>query len=201
MIRGRITVPIRDVHGDIVAFAGRQFEPMKDVTERAFWDSYGRDPAKAQKRFDKWLRGKWLNEVGFSKSRHLYNLNEAKPFMRERGYVVLVEGYFDVLSLVTHSLENAAAACGLTFTDYHVATIKRYCDHVVFLLDPDEAGQKALEKMQETATAGELTHHAVFLPNGLDPDEFILKYGASALRTGIENMIANDKRELRIKIR
>lgn len=201
LIRGRITVPIRDVHGNIVAFAGRQFEPMKDITERAFWDSYGRDPAKAQKRFDKWLRGKWLNEVGFSKSRHLYHLNEAKPYMREKNYLVLVEGYFDVLVLRAKGIPNVAAVCGLALTEQHIAVIKRYCDHIVFLLDPDDAGEKALEKMRVTADAGEMKHHAVFLPNKLDPDEFALKYGCSALQKGIESIIANDKRELRITIR
>jgi DNA primase len=201
LIRGRITVPIRDVHGDIVAFAGRQFEPMKDITERAFWDSYGRDPAKAQKRFEKWLRGKWLNEIGFSKSRHLYNLDHAKQYARERNYLLAVEGYFDVLVSVANGLENTVGVCGLALTDHHVATIKRYCEHVVFLLDPDDAGERALEKMIATAEAGGLKHHAVFLPNKLDPDEFILKHGGRVLRNGIENMIANDRTELRIKIR
>jgi DNA primase len=201
LIRGRITVVIRDVHGDIVAFAGRQFEPMKQITERAFWDSYGRDPVKAQKRFEKWLRGKWLNEVGFSKSRHLYHLNEAKPFARERNYLILVEGYFDVLVLKELGLENTAAVCGLALTSQHVAVIKRYCDHVVFLLDPDDAGQRALEKMKATAEDGELKHHAVFLPDKFDPDEFVLKYGSNALKNGIEKMISNDERELKIKIK
>lgn len=201
LIRGRITVAIRDVHGEIVAFAGRQFEPMKDITERAFWDSYNRDPAKAQKRFEKWLRGKWLNEVGFSKSRHLYHLNEAKPFVRERNYLVLVEGYFDTLVLKEKGMENTAAVCGLALTDNHVATIKRYCDHVVFLLDPDDAGEMALDKMRATAESGDLTHHAVFLPNKLDPDEFALKYGCKALKAGIESMIANNERELRVRIK
>lgn len=201
LIRGRITVPIRDAHGDIVAFAGRQFEPMKDITERAFWDSYSRDPAKAHKRFETWLRGKWLNEVGFSKSRHLYNMNNAKQFARERNYVLLVEGYFDVLVASANSMENTCGVCGLALTDYHVATIKRYCDHVVFLLDPDDAGQRALAKMRVTAEEGGLKHHAVFLPNNFDPDEFILTYGGQVLRNAIENMIANDKKELRINIR
>jgi len=192
LIRGRITVPIRDVHGKIVAFAGRQFEPMKDITERAFWDSYGRDPAKKKKRFEKWLRGK---------CRHLYHLNDAKPYMRQRNYVVLVEGYFDVLVLRQNGLQNTAAVCGLSLTDQHVAILKRYCDHVVFLLDPDEAGERALDKMKATAEAGELTWHSVLLPNKLDPDEFVLKYGCDKLRRGIENMIAADKKELRITIR
>lgn len=201
LIRGRITVPIRDAHGDIVAFAGRQFEPMRDMTERAFWDSYGRDPAKAQKRFEKWLRGKWLNEVGFSKSRHLYNLNNAKYFARERNYIVVVEGYFDVLVAVANGLENICGVCGLALTDYHIANIKRYCDHIVFLLDPDDAGARALEKMRLAAEDGELTHHAVFLPDKFDPDEFILKFGGNVLKNSIENMIASDKRELKIVIK
>jgi DNA primase len=201
LIRGRITVVIRDVHGDIVAFAGRQFEPMKDITERAFWDSYQREPAKAQKRFEKWSRGKWLNEVGFSKSRHLYHLNDAKNFARKRNYLILVEGYFDALVLRENGMENTAAVCGLALTDHHVATIKRYCDHVVFLLDPDDAGEKALERMRDVAEDGELSHHAVFLPNNFDPDEFVLKFKSKALIGGIERMIENNEKELRIKIK
>jgi DNA primase len=201
LIRGRITVPIRDVHGRIVAFAGRQFEPMADITERAFWDSYGRDPARAQKRFEKWKRGKWLNEVGFSKSRHLYFLDKAKEAARERNYIVLVEGYFDTLVLTNNDFPNTAAVCGLALTEYHVATIKRYCDHVVFILDPDDAGMRSLAKMREIAEEGRLKHHSVFLPNKLDPDEFILKYGSRALKSSIDKMILNDTTELVVKLR
>ena len=201
LIRGRITVPIRDVHGRIVAFAGRQFEPMEAITERAFWESYGRDPDKAHKRFEKWKRGKWLNESGFSKSRHLYFLDRAKDAARERNYIVLVEGYFDTLVLAQNDVTNTAAVCGLALTEYHVATIKRYCDHVVFILDPDEAGLRSLSKMREIAEAGRLKHHSVFLPNKLDPDEFVLKYGAKALKASIEKMILNDTKELVVKLR
>gem|GEM_PF-4983535 len=82
-----------------------------------------------------------------------------------------------------------------------MATIKRYCDHVVFILDPDEAGLRSLSKMREIAEAGRLKHHSVFLPNKLDPDEFVLKYGAKALKASIEKMILNDTKELVVKLR
>lgn len=199
LLKGRVVVPIRDVSGSVVAFAGRQFEPTRELTHRALWDAFGHDPAKAKDKVDKWDRGKWINET-FPKQLHLYQLHEARPWIRQRNYVVLVEGYFDALVLASKGLGNTAAICGTALSDFHAALLKRYCDHVVLLLDPDEAGATAVEKARGVLENADLKLHAVRLPAGHDPDEFVIKYGGKPLRAGIENMIADEKSELIIKV-
>jgi len=200
LIKGRITVTIRDVHGEVVAFAGRQYEPMRKITHRAFWEAYGNKPATAQKRIDFWDRGKWINEP-YSKSKHLFQLYEAKDYCRERNYINLVEGYFDAKVMYSKGLENTSALCGVALSEHHISLISRFCEHVVLVLDGDEAGLKAAEKHVPLIREADLIPHVVYMPPGLDPDDFLLKYGGKVLRRGIENMIAEGKDELRIKIR
>jgi DNA primase len=200
LMRGRITVPIRDVHGSVIAFAGRQYEAMRELTERSLWDKYGDEPKKAEERVKKWLKSKWLNEP-FPKNRHLYHLYEAKQTARERGYLVLVEGYFDALVLAARSLPNSAALCGVALSEYHCALISRYCQRVVILLDGDEAGEKALIKMRPRLEEADLTSYVIHLPTTYDPDDFAIKFGGKTLRRAIEQMIADDRRELHINIK
>jgi DNA primase len=200
LMRGRITVPIRDAHGKILAFAGRQHEPMRELTERALWDKYSDEPKKAEDRVQKWLKGKWLNEP-FPKNRHLYNLDLAKDAAREMGYLVIVEGYFDALVLAGRSLPNTVAVCGVALSDYHCALIARYCRRVVVILDPDAAGQKGLAKMIPKLEDASIEWHAVYLPDNYDPDQFAIKFGGKNLRRGIEQMIEADNKELKINIK
>lgn len=199
LMRGRITVPIRDVHGNTLAFAGRQFDPMRELTERSLWDKYGDEPKKAEERIQKWLKGKWLNEP-FPKNHHLFNLDLAKSWAREMDYLVIVEGYFDALVLAGRSLPNTVAVCGVALSDYHCALIARYCSRVVLILDPDSAGQKGLAKMIPRLEEASLQWHAVYLPEGYDPDQFAIKFGGKNLRRGIEQMISAGNQELRINI-
>jgi DNA primase len=200
LMRGRITVPIRDVHGKVIAFAGRQYEAMQELTERSLWDKYGDEPKKAEERVKKWRKSKWLNET-FPKNHHLYHLDEAKQAARERGYIVLVEGYFDALVLAARSLPNTAALCGVALSEHHCALISRYCQRVVMLLDGDEAGEKALVKMKPRLEEADLISHVIHLPGNYDPDDFAIKFGGKNLRRAIEQMIADDCRELRINIK
>src|SRR5579862_1281629 len=104
---------------------------------------YKNNPGNAQSKIDQWNRGKWINE-SFLKKFHLYNINIAKHFAREMNYIILVEGYFDALILSEYKLPNTVALCGTYLSEWHTATISRYCRHVVTIFDPDEAGKKAL---------------------------------------------------------
>lgn len=199
LLKGRIVVPIRDVHGSVIAFAGRQFEPMRQMTERAIWEMFSAKPARAQETIDKWNRGKWINET-FPKKMHLFGLHDAKNFARERGYIVIVEGYLDRMVLASKTLGNTAAVCGTTLSSWHAALIKRYCDHVVLLLDGDTAGEKALETILPRLEESDLVPHIVFLPQGYDPDDFALKFGGKQLRRVIEGMLERNEAEIRINI-
>jgi len=199
LLKGRIIVPIRDVHGTIIAFAGRKYEAMQELTHNALWDAFGHEPAQAKDKIDKWNKGKWINEP-YPKQRHLFNLYEGKEIIRKRNYINLVEGYLDALVLSSKNMGNTAAICGTALSQYHVALIKRYCDHVVLMLDADDAGEQAVIRSKPIIEEADLKLHVVYLPKGYDPDEFVLKYGSKQLRLGIEQMIVDNTEELKIKV-
>jgi DNA primase len=197
LLKGRIVVPIRDVHSDIVAFAGRIYEPSRDMTERAIREAFHDKPADAQRYIDKWNRGKWINET-FPKRMHLYGLHYAKPFLRDSGYVNIVEGYLDALVLQAYGMENTAAVCGTALTEWHCALLSRYCQHVVLMLDGDEAGEKAAEAAVPKIVDAGLTPHCVILPPGRDPDEIVLKFGTKKIRRAVDGMVASGEPQLTI---
>ncbi len=159
--RNRVMFPIRDVSGKIVAFGGR---------------TLGDDPAK------------YINSPEspiYRKGKVLYGLFEARDAMRKSGEAVLVEGYFDVMRCVEAGVENAVAPCGTALTDEQAATIRRYAETVIVVFDGDEAGIRAALRSVSVLAAAGLAVRATALPEGLDPDDFVRKYGAEALRRHI----------------
>lgn len=117
----RLMVPIQNDRADVVAFGGRALKK-------------GDEP-------------KYLNSpeyVLYNKSGTLYNLNRAKKFIRERDFVVFVEGYFDVMASFQAGVENVVATCGTALTEDQLKIVKRYTKNIVFAFDSDNAGQQAL---------------------------------------------------------
>ena len=76
LLRGRLIVPIYDVHDNLLALAGRQIPELKDQVYNAFWEVFGHEPAKCQDRINKWVKGKWLNEP-YQRNKNLFFLNKA----------------------------------------------------------------------------------------------------------------------------
>lgn len=188
LLRGRIVIPIKDVHGSIVALAGRIFEPARELALRAIWDAKSADPKKAQHSITMWQRAKWWNEP-YPKRNHLYNLNLAKDSAQDLGYVVLVEGYFDSLVLTQSGIKNSAALCGSSLTPIHATKIKRYADHVIVMLDGDKAGESGVERMMPILEEAQITPHVFVLPEGCDPDEFVPKISRKQLIKILRHMV------------
>lgn len=197
LLKGRITVPIRDIHGRLLAFAGRQLPDTKDITHSSFWELYPNEPAKAQDKINKWNKGKWINEP-YSKSNHLFFLDISKDFVREQDYIIIVEGYFDAMILFQKGIKNVAAVCGTSLTENHLALIYRYTNNVVLLLDGDFAGENATNKIVSKVKSCSMNPYRVFLPENNDPDTFIINYGIQDIRNGISNLISEKKEDLRI---
>ncbi|MCG6533621.1 MAG: DNA primase [Syntrophales bacterium LBB04] len=156
--RGRLIFPIEDVSGRVIAFGGRIIGAGEP---------------------------KYLNSPEtpvFSKGRNLYGLNRAKENIRKSGYAILVEGYFDLISLWNVGIDNCVATMGTALTKEQVELLRRYTGHVVALFDPDEAGRKALEKSLLLFLTGGLQAKAVVLPEGYDPDDYVRKFGGASLR-------------------
>lgn len=155
--RGRLMFPIEDVSGNVIAFGGRilgEGEP------------------------------KYLNTPEspvFIKGRNLYGLNRTKEDIRRKGHAILVEGYFDLITLWGAGWRNVVATLGTALTKDHIDLIRRYTNEVIVLFDPDLAGKKALARSIELFLSGNVRAKAVVLPDGYDPDLYVRTYGSESL--------------------
>ena len=199
LLRGRLVIPINDVYGNIIAIAGRQIPEIKNEVVQGFWESFGSDPAKCQERINKWNKGKWINEP-YIKSKNLFFLDKSKYEVLEKNYIILVEGYFDVYSFYDNGVKNVAAVCGTSVTDHQIALASRYCDNIVLIMDSDDAGKNAANKMSLKIEDLGLNAYKIFLPVGMDPDDFAKNYDLSFLDESINKMMENNKRELYVNV-
>jgi DNA primase len=117
----------------------------------------------------------------FDKSSILYGLYENKQRVQQAQKCVLVEGNFDMLSMVVADIGYVAAPLGTALTESHVRQLKRYTSAAVLLFDGDSAGVKAAMRAVPFFLKEQLAAKVVVLPTGEDPDTFLQKNGASAL--------------------
>lgn len=160
--RGRLMVPIEDVDGNVIAFGGRVFgagEPK-----------YMNSPESPV----------------YTKGNNLYGLSRTKEAIRQAGFALMVEGYFDLIALWGAGIQNVVATLGTALTRAQVDLLRRYAPRVAVVFDPDEAGRKALARSLELFLTGNVHARAVILPDGLDPDDFVRTRG----REKMEEMVA-----------
>lgn len=151
--RGRLMFPIINQRGETVGFGGRILADGEP---------------------------KYLNSpetLLFSKSHVLFGLNFAGPAIRKAGRAVLLEGYMDVIACHQAGFENTVAPLGTSLTAEHAKLLKRYTDNAVVLFDPDAAGIKAALRGALVLIEQGLFVKVASLSDGLDPDEYITKYG------------------------
>ena len=154
--RDRIMFPIRNVKGECIGFGGRVLGDDKP---------------------------KYLNSPEtpvFSKGRELYGLFEARTALREQGFVLVTEGYMDVVALAQLGFPNAVATLGTACTPEHVQKLFRFTDSVVFSFDGDAAGRRAARKALDGALPYATDVRSVkflFLPAEHDPDSYIRAFG------------------------
>jgi len=166
----RITLPIFDRKGDIVGFGGRSVEKSQQA--------------------------KYINSsdsMVFSKRRCLFGLNRLSPI---NDTIIVVEGYFDVLSLHQGGFTNTVGLLGTELTTEQAKILERLAHNVIFLFDSDTGGKAALLKCLK-APIQNINPRAVLLPQG-DPDEFIRKRKAAELEGLIEK--AKGIRETAVEI-
>ena len=157
--RDRVMFPIRNIKGECIGFGGRVLGDDKP---------------------------KYLNSPEtpvFSKGRELYGLFEARSALREQGYVLVTEGYMDVVALAQLGFPNAVATLGTACTPEHVQKLFRFTDAVVFSFDGDGAGRRAARKALDGALPYATDVRSIkflFLPAEHDPDSFIRAHGREA---------------------
>jgi DNA primase len=160
--RNRLVIPIWDVSGKTVAFGGRALDP-KEV--------------------------KYLNSPEtplYRKGAHLYALNVAARAIRERKTAIVVEGYFDAITLHAHGFDHAVAALGTALTTEQARLLGRYAQTVVLLFDPDAPGIGAARRSLEHLINVDLHWRIVLLSGGLDPDAFLRQHGAAAFQAALD---------------
>lgn len=163
--RGRLMFPIFNENDKVVGFGGRKL----------YEDDQG---------------GKYINSPEskiYSKGRILYGLNFAKEKIRYYDYVILVEGYMDLISLNKHGIENVVASSGTALTEEQVKLISRYTKNIYVLFDSDFAGIKAAKRGIEIILEAGLELNIITLPDGEDPDSFINKNGKQEFENHLRN--------------
>jgi DNA primase len=157
--RDRVMFPIRNVKGQTIGFGGRVLDKGEP---------------------------KYLNSPEtpvFSKGRELYGLFEARESLQKAGYVLVTEGYMDVVALAQLGFPNAVATLGTACTPDHVQKLFRFTDSVVFSFDGDGAGQRASIKALNVAIPFATDTRSVkflTLPPEHDPDSYIREHGTQA---------------------
>ncbi len=166
--RDRIMFPIRSVQGDVIGFGGRVLDQGEP---------------------------KYLNSPEtpvFSKGRELYGLFEARSAIRQRGYVLVVEGYMDVVALAQLGFPNAVATLGTACTAEHVQKLFRFTESVVFSFDGDSAGRRAAGRALEAALPHATDTRNVrflFLPTEHDPDSYVREFGTDGFEQCVQQAV------------
>ena len=188
--RNRVIIPIQNENGEFVAFGARALES-------------GQTP-------------KYINSSDsliYNKSKLLYGLYTAKDAIKQEDAVILMEGYFDVISSQAHGIENCVASCGTSLTHDHVKLLSRYTKsrRIYLSFDTDSAGQKATSRGAEIIKdvfqgLGDIRQfdenylpsvnpqndrfsceiRVIAPPEGKDPDEFVRSVGAEAYKEYIK---------------
>ncbi|HEX4900468.1 MAG TPA: DNA primase, partial [Pyrinomonadaceae bacterium] len=153
--RGRLMFPVMDIQGKPIAFGGRTLK---------------NDDAK------------YINSpetAAYIKGRNLFGLNLTRDEIRRQGYVILVEGFLDLIVPFQFGIRNVAASLGTALTSDQVKLLGRFARRVVVNYDGDRAGVQAAKKAIEILLTEDLEVKVLVLPDNADPDEFIRKFGAS----------------------
>ncbi len=162
--RKRITFPIANESGRVIAFTARALE----TGEKA--------------------GAKYINSPEtplYTKGLVLFNLDKAKTAIRQVEFALLVEGQMDCISVYLRGIQNVIATSGTAFTPQQVAILKRHTSNVAVNFDPDTAGANAAEKSIGLLTEEGFAIKIVTLEDGLDPDRFIRERGVEAYTKAI----------------
>lgn len=157
--RNRVMFPIANETGRVIAFTGRTLS-----TDEKSGPKYLNSPETAI----------------YSKSRVLFNLDQAKEAVRKLDYAILVEGQMDCISVFAAGFQNVIASSGTAFTELQAKLLGRFSKNVVVNFDPDTAGAKATERTLGLLVEEEFQIKVLTLESGFDPDLFIRRKGKDA---------------------
>ena len=167
--RDRLMIAIQNLSGVIVAFGGRDLSDNKDFKRAKYMNS----PESAL----------------YHKSDILFGLHQSRQSIAKENAVIIVEGYFDMISLYQGGVTNVVAASGTALTETHASILARYANTAYLVFDGDAAGQKATLRSLEIVLPKGIAPRVFALsrPDGtkIDPDNFVNERGADAFRAAL----------------
>ncbi len=162
----RIMFPLFNTNGNTIGFSGRIYNMKSD--------------------------SKYINTretLIFKKGENLYNYHLAKDEARKEKSLIVVEGFMDVIRLYSIGVKNVVALMGTSLTKEQTTLIKRTSTNIILMLDGDNPGKKAIVNVGQILEEENLRVNVVALPEELDPDEYILKYGKERFINLLNNPI------------
>jgi len=158
--RNRLMFPVIDVRGNVIGFSGRVLDNSTP---------------------------KYINTsetLIFNKGKNLFGLNLAKK--SKLGYLILVEGNVDVITLHQYGFDNAVASLGTSFTDEQATLLSRYTEQVVLIYDGDAPGQKAARRAIPILEKTGIEVKVLQIPDNMDPDDYLRKFGPEKFKLLLE---------------
>ena len=178
--RGRVIFPIIDVRGNVIAFGGRVTHNNKEINGFKI--------------------PKYLNSADtavFDKGKNLFSLNLAKDVKSSNDdFLILCEGYMDVISTYQAGFYNAVATLGTAITENQAKLMLRYAHEIIICYDMDEAGRKAALRAIDIINAQKGKSKVIKLRGAKDPDEYINKYGVDAFRDALNKAMPSTEFKL-----
>ncbi|MFH1577769.1 MAG: DNA primase [Candidatus Omnitrophota bacterium] len=163
--RNRIIFPIFDIKNRVVAFGARV-------------------------RIDNSQSAKYINSpesIIYVKGKHLYGLNLSRDSIRQSDCAIVVEGYFDCITVYQAGIKNLVASLGTSLTLEQIKLLKRYTHNIIMVYDSDQAGQEATLRNLNIFIQEGINVRVALLPTGSDPDSFLRKFGAEAFKNILNN--------------
>jgi DNA primase len=160
--RDRITFPVRDTIGKVVGFSAR-VAPGGDETQAKYVNTPETDV--------------------YSKSKILFGIDKAKAEIKDKNYVLIVEGNMDMIASYQAGIKNVVAVSGTALTNEQLETLKRYTENVKLLFDMDKAGEAATQKSAQAAFQKDLNVSIVSLEKGKDAAEMVEKNPSEFLKS------------------
>ena len=168
IFQNRIMFSVTNQSGQIVGFSGRIYSPSKQA--------------------------KYINSIEnaiFHKGEILYNFDRAALNARKYNKIYLFEGFMDVIAVERAGLTNGVATMGTALTKEHVKLLTSVTKNIVLCFDGDEAGIKAMKRSALMLSQNNITPEAIVLPDNLDPDEYIAKFGEEKFNHYLKNNTKN----------
>ncbi len=171
--RNRVMFPIISTSGKVIGFGGRALDD---------------DGAK------------YINSPEnpiFHKSNNLFALNFAREYLRKEDYLIVVEGYMDVIGLFQYGVGNVTATLGTALTENHGKILKRYAKKVILSYDADEAGRKAAYKGVDILRSAGVEVSVLHVDDGKDPDEYVKLHGKEGFLKLLSKSVSGTDYQLR----